>query len=177
MAAKNIEIQKMAIAVLFTGLYFTLTIALAPISYLPFQVRISDVLIVMSVVVGLPAVYGVFFGCILANLFPVGYPPNPIDIVAGSLANLLASYAAYRIAYQRSGKLRIVIAAFTSTLIVSLIVGSYLPFIIMPKVSWRDIFWVGYLGVLPGEVVSQMALGIPAIMTIRKLIHMKSMNT
>lgn len=175
-AAKNIEMQKMAIAVLFTGLYFTLTIALAPISYLPFQVRISDMLIVMSVVLGLPVVYGVFFGCILANLFPIGYPPNPIDIVAGSLANLLASYAAYRIAYRRARKLRVVIASFTSTIVVSLIVGSYLPFILMPNVSLMDVIWKGYIWVFPGELVSQMALGIPAVLTLQKSIHMKSTN-
>ncbi len=170
-ARKKTGLQSVAAAVLFTGLYFALTIALAPISYLPLQVRISDVLIVMSVVAGLPAVYGVFFGCILANLFPVGYPANPIDVVAGSLANLIASYSAYRIAYQRTEKLRIVAATLTSSLIVTLIVGSYLPFIILPNVSWTDMLWIGYLGVLPGELISQMALGIPTIMTIQKLIH------
>ena len=170
-ARKKTGIQAIATTVLFTGLYFALTIALAPVSYLPFQVRVSDVLIVMSAVVGLPAVYGVFFGCILANLFPVGYPANPVDVVAGSLANLIASYSAYKIAYQRSEKLRIVAATLISTLIVTFIVGSYLPFIILPEVSWIDVLWIGYLGVLPGELISQMVLGIPTIMTIQKLIH------
>lgn len=158
-------------ATLFAGLYFALTIALGPISYGVFQVRISDALIVMSVIAGLPAVYGVFFGCILANLFPAGYSPNPLDIVAGSLANLLASYIAYKIAYQWTGGPRLILAAFLSTIVVSAIVGSYLPLILMPDIPWPEAFLTQFPLILLGEVVSQMILGTQLVIVIRKAAH------
>ncbi|RLG02334.1 MAG: QueT transporter family protein, partial [Thaumarchaeota archaeon] len=88
----NVKALLIAETLIFAALYFALTFILAPISFLPLQVRVSDSLIMLSAVLGLPVVYGVFLGCILANLFPVGYPPNPVDVVFGSLANLIASY-------------------------------------------------------------------------------------
>ncbi len=156
---------------IFTALYFLLTFIFAPISFLPFQVRVSDALIMLSAVVGLPAVYGVFLGCILANLFPVGYAPNPFDVVFGSLANLIASYLVYRIAYGKPDKLRIIASGAISSAVVTLIVGSYLPFIILPNVSWIDMLWLGYLGVLPGEVVAQIAIGGSIVMALKKFLR------
>ena len=93
------HVQQVAETVIFAALYFLLTFILAPISFLLFQVRVSDALIMLSAVLGLPVVYGVFLGCIFANLFPVGYPPNLLDVVFGSIANLVAPYTVYRICY------------------------------------------------------------------------------
>ncbi|MCD6341998.1 MAG: QueT transporter family protein [Thaumarchaeota archaeon] len=176
MSSSRKRSQIVAEVAVFAGLYFALTIALAPISFLPFQVRVSDILIMASAIVGISATYGVFLGCILANLFPVGYPPNPIDIVGGSIANLLASYAVYRIAYGRQGKLRLTIASLTSASIITLIVGSYLPFIILPNVSWGDVVWLGYAGVFPGELISQTILGLPLITAVKKVLEARKLQ-
>ena len=160
-----------AVAALFAALYFALTFAFAPISFLPLQVRVSDALLILSAVLGLPVVYGVFLGCLLANIFPVGYLPNPLDIVFGSLANLISSYLVYRVAYGRLSGVRVAAGAVLSAISVTLIVGSYLPFIILPEVSWSDVVWIGYLGVLPGELVAQLAIGVPLALALRKFFQ------
>jgi len=165
----NVKALLIAETLIFAALYFALTFILAPISFLPLQVRVSDSLIMLSAVLGLPVVYGVFLGCILANLFPVGYPPNPVDVVFGSLANLIASYLVYLTCYGRAGRRRILLAGIMSSIIVSLIVGSYLPFLIMPNVSWQEVVWIGYLGVLPGELIAQAGLGSALTLTLTRI--------
>ncbi len=163
------KIQQIAEMMVLAALYFTLTFMLAPISFLPFQVRVSDALIMLSAVLGLPAVYGVFLGCFFANFFPVGYPPNPLDIAFGSLANLIASYTVYRICYNRLSKIRVVFSSVVSSLIISLIVGSYLPILILPGFSWWDVVWAGYVGVLPGELIAQSAIGSALVLALAKI--------
>lgn len=166
-------VQQVAEMMVFAALYFILTFMLAPISFLPFQVRMSDMLIMLSAVFGLPAVYGVFLGCIFANLFPVGYPPNPLDIVLGSLANLISSYIVYRICYSRLNRLRVILSSAVSSLIITLIVGSYLPILILPSFSWWDVVWIGYLGVLPGELVAQSVIGSALVLALAKIPRLR----
>jgi len=160
-----------AMVVVFTALYFLLTFIFAPISFLPLQVRVSDALIMLSAAFGLPVVYGVFLGCILANLFPVGYAPNTLDVVFGSLANLISSYLVYRISYGREEKLRLIASGILSSIVIAVIVGSYLPFLFLPRVSWMDVVWLGYLGVLPGELVAQLAIGVPLTLALKRILR------
>lgn len=77
--------RKLAAAAVTAAAYTALTIALAPISYGAVQFRVSEALTVLPFF--LPGtVWGLFAGCILANL----YTGNIFDIVFGSLATLLA---------------------------------------------------------------------------------------
>ncbi len=163
------KIQRVAMTIVFASLYFVLTFILAPISFLPFQVRVSDALIMLSAVLGLPVIYGVFLGCIFANLFPVGYPPNPLDVILGSIANLAASYLVYLICYGKIGRFRVPLAGVASSMVITLIVGSYLPFLIMPNVSWWSVVWIGYLGVLPGELVAQVGFGSALVLALARM--------
>ena len=169
------KVREIAQLIIFMALYFILTFMLAPISFLPFQVRVSDALIMLSGALGMPVVYGVFLGCVLANLFPVGYPPNPLDIIFGSLANLAASYTVYLICYRRLSIRRVVTAAIASSLIITLIVGSYLPFLILPTVSPADVLWPGYAGVLPGELIAQGVIGVPLLIAIGRIFGYRRM--
>ena len=66
--------------------YAALTIALAPISYGAVQFRVSEALTVLPFF--MPCTFwGLWIGCILANL----YTGSVLDIVFGSLATLLAA--------------------------------------------------------------------------------------
>ena len=77
---------KLAVSAVIAALYAALTIALAPISYGPLQFRVSEALTVMPFLIP-GTVWGVFIGCILANL----YTGSVLDILFGSLATLLAA--------------------------------------------------------------------------------------
>lgn len=65
--------------------YAALTIVLAPISYGPVQFRVSEAFTVLPFLMP-GTVWGIFAGCLIANL----YTGSVLDIVFGSLATLLA---------------------------------------------------------------------------------------
>ena len=80
------KIFKLAVLAIIAAAYAVLTIVLAPISYGPVQFRVSEALTVLPFLMP-GTVWGVFVGCILANL----YTGSVLDIVFGSLATLLAA--------------------------------------------------------------------------------------
>lgn len=108
---------QLSLAASFAALYAVAVVLLAPISYGIIQLRLADALIPLSMVFGLPVVYGVALGNIVANLYG-GY--GPIDVVFGTLANLLGSYAAFRL------RSKPFLGCLAATVVVSLIVGGYL---------------------------------------------------
>lgn len=108
---------QLSLAASFAALYAVAVVLLAPISYGIIQLRLADALIPLSMVFGLPVVYGVALGNIVANLYG-GY--GPIDVVFGTLANLLGSYAAFRL------RSKPFLGCLAATVAVSLIVGGYL---------------------------------------------------
>jgi uncharacterized membrane protein len=59
-----------------------------PSIYGPIQLRLSDFLIALAALFGLPVAFGVTVGCAVVNVFgPIGF----IDVIFGSLANLIAA--------------------------------------------------------------------------------------
>ena len=85
MQKKNATLRITTAAVVAAA-YAALTIALAPISYGAVQFRVSEALTVLPFLMPC-TVWGLFVGCILANL----YTGSVLDIVFGSLATLFAA--------------------------------------------------------------------------------------
>ena len=85
MSKSRITIFKLAVCAVIAAVYAVLTIVLAPISYGPVQFRVSEALTALPFLMP-GTVWGVFIGCIIANL----YTGSILDIVLGSLATLLA---------------------------------------------------------------------------------------
>ena len=77
--------QGLVIPALVAAIYAALTVLLAPISYGPIQFRVSEAFTALPFLMP-GSVWGVFLGCILANL----YTGSVLDIIFGSLATLLA---------------------------------------------------------------------------------------
>ena len=137
-------VLELSLAASFAALYAVAVILLAPISYSVVQVRLADALIPLSIVYGLPVVYGVTLGNIVANLYG-GY--GPIDVIFGTLANLLASYAAFRV------RAKPFLACFAATLIVSFIVGGYLWLLLNVPVE------ISLLSLFVGSLISITIVG------------------
>lgn len=158
MIRKRSLVLQLSVAASFAALYAVAVIVLAPISYSVVQVRLADALIPLSIVYGLPVVYGVTLGNIVANLYG-GY--GPVDVMFGTLANLLASYLAFRL------RARPFLGCFTATLIVSSIVGGYLSILLsLPIVTTL-------LGLFVGSFVSITILGY----LLQRLLSSRSKNT
>ena len=85
MRKKNLTLR-IAAAAIVAAAYAALTVALAPVSYGAVQFRVSEALTVMPFFMPC-TVWGLWIGCILANL----YTGSAADIVFGSLATLLAA--------------------------------------------------------------------------------------
>ena len=80
-------------AAILAAIYAALTIALAPISYGPLQLRLAEAMTILPWLYP-EAVPGLFLGCFIANLFG-GY--GVWDVVFGSTATLAAAYLSSKV--------------------------------------------------------------------------------
>lgn len=88
------DTREITLTVVFTALYAMINFIQLyspfgnPSIYGPVQLRLSDFLIALAALLGMPVVIGVTLGCVVVNAFgSIG----PIDIVFGSLANFIAA--------------------------------------------------------------------------------------
>jgi uncharacterized membrane protein len=140
---------QIVLTAVFAALYSVGVAILAPISFQVFQVRIADALLPLAMLFGWPAVLGISLGAFVANVFG---GLGPVDMIGGALANFIATFAAWRIA-TRGGKRWTLFGVAVEILVVTLIVGSYLSFLLgIPlQVSW--------LGIMLGSSVAIGLLG------------------
>ena len=90
MFKKLLTPRSLCMSAVISALYAALTLLLAPISYGPIQLRLSEALTLLPML--LPqAVPGLFVGCLIANL----YTGMLTDIIFGSLATLIAAVGTY----------------------------------------------------------------------------------
>lgn len=158
----KLDSRDLALTAVFAALYAAINLvqALSPFGnpsiYGPVQLRVSDFLIALAALLGLPVVVGVTAGCVAVNAFgPIG----PIDVVFGSLANLIAASLVMSL---RKNKL---LACIIGALPIGIIVGggylwifypyqpaelAFLPAMITTLISilissWIAIAVIGYL--------------------------------
>ncbi|MFX1509974.1 MAG: QueT transporter family protein [Promethearchaeota archaeon] len=84
-------IQSTALMAIMSAVYAVLTWLIQPLAYGLFQFRISDILLPFPFILGWPMALALFIGGALANWLSFF---GPIDIVIGSLLNLLAGLLA-----------------------------------------------------------------------------------
>ncbi len=90
MFKKLLTTRSLCASAVIAALYAAMTLLLAPISYGPIQLRLSEAMTLLPIL--LPqAVPGLFVGCLIANL----YTGMLTDIIFGSLATLLAAIGTY----------------------------------------------------------------------------------
>jgi len=142
----------MAEAGIIAAIYFALTVANASFSYGQIQARISEALCVLPFFTP-AAVPGLFIGCFFANL--AGSPLGVFDVILGSLATLLAAWAAYRIKNKW-------LLPLPAVIVNALVVGAELYFI--AKLPFFES--VAYVGA--GEAIAAYALGMPLFFLLYK---------
>ena len=90
MFKKLLSTRSLCVSAVISALYAALTLLLAPISYGPIQLRLSEAMTLLPMVMP-QAVPGLFVGCLIANL----YTGMLTDIIFGSLATLIAAIGTY----------------------------------------------------------------------------------
>ncbi len=139
----------LVLSAFFAAAYAVGVVALAPISFTVFQVRVADSLLPLAILFGVPASLGFSIGALVANVFGgLGL----IDILGGSLANLIACIVGWKIG-QRRVRGRWFLATAAQNIILTAIVGTYLSYLLgLPVV-------LGWTGVFLGSAVAVNILG------------------
>ncbi len=141
--------NKLVYGAAIAAIYSALAILLAPISFGAFQVRIAEALTVLPAVTP-AAIWGLFTGCLIANIFTGGIS----DIIFGSLTTLLAGYLSYKL---RKNKW---LVPLPPVLLNAVVVGGYLTY------SYGGVLLLNMLTVGLGQLVSCYLLGMPLLMII-----------
>lgn len=138
--------KKIIQAAIIGSVYAALTIVLAPVSYGPVQVRVSEAMTVMPAFTP-AAVPGLFIGCFVANILG---PYGIVDIVCGSFATLAAALVSRRL------RDRPFLVPLPPVVFNGIIVGSMLHFAYGVPGLWACMGWVAL-----GQAVACYALGMP----------------
>ena len=154
--------KKMAIAAIVGAAYAALTMALAPISYGPIQMRVSEVLCVLPFFFP-SATWGLFIGCMIANLISAA---GVWDVVFGSLATLGSCLCIQALGQRGRGARswpRIVLAMLMPVVWNAFIVGGMhtWSFTDTPVFRFSRQFWIFAAEVGLGELIVMFVLGIP----------------
>jgi uncharacterized membrane protein len=142
--------------VVIAAVYAILTVGLSPISYGFFQVRVSEALTLLPMLLGPSAVFGLFVGALIANAFsPVGI----VDVTFGSLATLVAAVLTWK-----ANKGSVWLGAFYPVICNAFIVGAYL--------SWfyHVSLVLACSGVGVGEAIACYVLGVPLVKLLEKRV-------
>jgi uncharacterized membrane protein len=148
----NLSTRYIAQVGIIASLYAAVTIALAPISYGPIQVRVSEALTILPYLTP-AAIPGLFIGCVVANVYGgLGI----YDIVGGSLCTLLAAILTYLISRTRKP----ILAPLPPVVVNALGVSLYLHFLFQLP------YWLTVTYIAVGEVAACFVLGYPLLLFI-----------
>jgi uncharacterized membrane protein len=150
----NLSTKYIAQVGIIGSLYAVITIILAPLSYGPVQVRVSEALTVLPYLTP-AAIPGLFVGCVLANVYGgLGI----YDIIGGSLCTLLAAFLTFLCSRTK----RPILAPLPPVLVNAFGVSLYLHFL------FQFPYWITVIYVGIGEIVACFILGYPLLKIILK---------
>ncbi len=152
---QNLTTRRTVRGAVIAALYAALTILLAPISYGAVQIRMSEAMTLLPILMP-EAVVGVTLGCLLANLLGGSMLP---DIIFGTLATFLAAIATRRL------RDRLIPAAMMPVLSNGLIVGAVVHYCYAPEMALP----LCMLSVALGEAVACLILGPLLLRVIRRV--------
>ena len=158
----SLDLRKIALAGLIAAAYAVLSVALAPLSFGVYQVRVAEALTILPFITD-AAVIGLFVGCAIANYFG----GNGIyDIVFGSLltlgAAILTRYIGTFSRRQRSPNLGYIFAPLPPVLLNAFGVAVYLA----PIAGLGYWFTVQMIGL--GEMIACYVLGLPLLAMLNR---------
>ena len=145
--------------VVFNGivaaLYVVFTAPFANIAYGPIQVRIAEVMTVFPIF-SWGMIPGVTLGCFIANLINPGNL-GPVDIIGGILSYFITKKNKWP-------------GLIPPVLVNGLIVGGYLPFLLVDSSSTvtLEAVLISMLSVAGSEAVLLVVLGIPLMLVMEK---------
>lgn len=164
---RRLQTRMLVRCALIAAVYTAVSLALAPFTFGTVQVRVSEALTLLPVLVP-DAVAGVTLGCFLTNLagaFTGANVLGALDIVFGTAATLAAALATRRLAAVRTKGLPLA-AAVPPVLFNALIVGVELWWAFGPRTPAGLLMQAACVGI--GQTVSCFVLGVPLVRLIER---------
>ncbi len=153
---KGWSVRDIAFAGTIAAVYAALTIALSPISYGIYQIRVAEALTVLPYFYP-PAIIALTVGCFIANIFG---GQGLQDIIFGSSFTLLAGMLTMSARFINSRKLSMILAPLPPVLVNAFGVSLYLS----PIVGFNYLYTVQWIGV--GQLVACYGIGLPLLLVI-----------
>ena len=152
--------SKLARAGVIACVYAVTTMCLPFMSYGSVQLRVSEALTILPLLIP-ESVVGLFVGCLIANLLGNGI----IDIVFGSLATLVAGICTYLIGkYVKNTFLKVAIGGFFPVIINAIVV----PFTYLLITELPYLYWINFLTVFIGQFLAVYVFGTILYLAIKK---------
>ncbi|MDL2324494.1 QueT transporter family protein [Ruminococcaceae bacterium OttesenSCG-928-A16] len=158
-------------AALIAAVYVALCLVLAPFSFGPVQVRVSEALTLLPVLCP-EAIVGVTLGCFIANMLASA----PIDMIVGTAATLLAALATRKLRHVRWRGLPLA-ASLPPVLFNAVMVGVELTLLYFPAGSGIGIYLANMASVGIGQIISCCFLGTLLVWFIEKQPVLKNLFT
>lgn len=162
------SVKPLARTAMIAALYTAISLFLAPLSFGPFQVRISEALVLLPII-SPGSIVGLTVGCILTNAVGFFMGVNLIgwvDILFGSAATLMAALCTYAFRHIRFRGIP-VLSAIPPVLFNAVIIGAELTFVFAGTFQ-PAVFISQALSVGIGQLVSCVGLGLPLVLYIEK---------
>jgi len=166
---KGVSVRKVTFAGAIAALYAALTIALSFIGYGPIQFRVAEALCILPFFFPF-SVWGLFVGCVLANLIS----PYPLDIVVGSAASLLAALCTMLVGKTGRDSLPVkALACFPPVIFNAVFIGALIAFYMVGEGgagagAFFPAFAMTGAQVAFGQAVVMYALGLPLMAYLPK---------
>lgn len=153
----SLKVRRLVFSAVVGAVYTAITLLLAPISFGPIQLRVSEALCVLPFLYP-GTVWGLFVGCLLSNIIGgLGL----LDIVFGSLATLAAAFLTSKIRNKY-------LAALPPVLINAVVIGAVIAATSTPGAFWAS-FPVFALQVGIGQLGACYIIGLPLLHFLPKI--------
>ena len=160
---KNLTAKKIANTGIISATYVAITLILMPISFGAVQVRLSEALTVLPLVMP-EAIVGLTLGCLISNLFGFG----AIDVIFGTIATFLSALLTYLSGKKIKNKaLKFVVGAFFPVIINAIIV----PLIFIMTGSADQVYIINFLTIFAGQFLSVYVVGGYLYFALKKFRH------
>ncbi|MCL2392338.1 MAG: QueT transporter family protein [Oscillospiraceae bacterium] len=161
------NVRKIAFAGVIAALYAALTMTLTFMSYGPIQFRIAEALTVLPFLFPF-SIWGIFVGCIIANVLS----PYPLDMIIGPIASLLAGLCTMQIGKMSRDSISIkALACFPPVIFNAVFIGAMIAFYIVGFEDTSAFVTTSIISGLQvgfGQLVILYALGLPLLIYLQK---------
>ncbi len=164
----NKRLKEFTIIAMIAAIYAGTSLVLAPISYGPIQIRVSEALTLLPIIYP-PSILGVTLGCFITNLVGAMTGMNILgflDVFVGTLATFLAAVCTYKLR-KIEFKGMPLLAASMPVIFNAIFIGMELAIAYFPATIMMG-FAINAFQVGLGELLACFVVGLPLINVLKK---------